>query len=173
MIINPNTSLAKNALNFGALTGVVLSVLNLLFLFTGLADSLSWIIYLVLILGIFWGSRQYRFEVGNGYISYGQAFTFGFLTALGASLIFVFVFYLYMKYMDTTYLGQILDQMEISLYEGKMPQDEIDTFMTFYRKMLTPGMLAAGLLFSYVLMGTIISLITSIFIKNPKSPFED
>ncbi|MEQ8324302.1 MAG: DUF4199 domain-containing protein [Vicingaceae bacterium] len=172
-MVNSENTLVKNALNLGALTGIIIAVIQLLLFFIGMGDSMSWLIYLVLIGSIFWGCRQQRDKAGGGYITYGESFLFGFLNAVGASLIFSVVFYLYMKFIDTAYLSQVLEQMEIALYEGDMGDEEIETFMNIYRKMLTPGMLAFGVLFSYIIMGTIISLITSIFIKNPKSIFED
>jgi len=109
--------------------------------------------------------------VGEGYISYTQALGFGLLISLGASVIFSFFLYIYMKYIDTTYISQMLDQMEITMYESEIQESEIETIMKVYRSFLTPGAMAVGMIFTYFLIGGVISLITSIFIKNPKSEF--
>lgn len=125
----------------------------------------------MLTLSILWGCRTYRDRVGEGYISYTQALGFGLLISLGASVIFSFFLYIYMKYIDTTYISQMLDQMEITMYESEIQESEIETIMKVYRSFLTPGAMAVGMIFTYFLIGGVISLITSIFIKNPKSEF--
>jgi hypothetical protein len=172
-LINPDFSLLKNALNVGALTGIFISVLQLLLLVFGFGDSsfLQWVIYITLILSVLWSTRTYRDVVLGGYISYTQSLGFGLLLSVGASVIFSFFLYIYMKYVDTTYISQVLDQMEMAMYENEIKESEIEMLMKIYRSYLTPGAMAVGMIFTYFLIGGVISLITSIFIKNPKDEF--
>jgi hypothetical protein len=172
-LINPEFSLLKNALNLGALTGIFISVLQFILLFFGFGESsyLQWIIYIALIVSILWGSRTYRDIVCEGYISYTQSLGFGLLLSLGASVIFSFFMYVYMKYVDTTYIALVLDQLEMTMYEQEVKEGDIEMIMNIYRSFLTPGAMAVGMIFSYFLIGGVISLLTSFFVKNPKTEF--
>ena len=172
-MINPEFSLLKNALNLGAITGIFISVIQLLLLVLGFDDSsiLQWIIYLAMILSITWGCRTYRDVVLEGYISYTQSLGFGLLVSLGASVIFSFFLYIYMKFIDTTYIALILDQMQLAMYENDTKESDIEMIMNLYRSFLTPGAMAVAMIFTYFFIGSVISLISSIFIKNPKTEF--
>ena len=172
-MINPEFSLLKNALNLGALTGIFISVIQLILLVFGFGESsfLQWIIYIALIMSILYGSRMYRDRVCGGYITFTQSLGFGLLLSLGASVIFSFFLYIYMKYVDTEYISQVLDQMEVTMYENEIKESDIEMIMTLYRSFLTPGAMAVGLIFTYFLIGGAISLITSFFVKNPKTEF--
>lgn len=122
-------------------------------------------------MSVLWSSRMYRDIVLDGYITYTQSLGFGMLLSIGASVIFSFFLYIYMKYVDTTYISQVLDQMEVAMYENDIKESEIEALMKIYRSFLTPGAMALGMIFTYFLIGSCISLITSIFVKNPKSEF--
>ena len=106
-------------------------------------------------------------------MTYSQSFVFGFVLTIGASLVTGFTFYLFLKYIDPTYLGEILEQMEKALYESGTPDSEIDKIMALYRSTLTPGMFAVGMVFLFGMLGTVVALIASAILKNPKSIFED
>ncbi|HAW50873.1 MAG TPA: hypothetical protein DCX54_00895 [Flavobacteriales bacterium] len=172
-LINPEFSLVKNALNLGAITGIFISIIQLLLLFLGFGDSsyLQWIIYISLILSILWGSRTYRDLACEGYISYSQSLGFGLMLSFGAALVFSFFLYIYMKYVDHAYISEVLNQMEVTMYESEVKESEIEMIMKIYRSYLTPGAMAVGMVFTYFFIGGLISLITSIFVKNPKTEF--
>ena len=107
----------------------------------------------------------------EGYISYTQSLGFGLLLSLGASVIFSFFMYVYMKFVDTTFITEVLNQMEVSMYENEIKESEIEMVMNVYRSYLTPGAMAVGIVFTYFFIGGVISLITSLFVKNPKTEF--
>ena len=174
-MINPGASLLKNAINLGALTGMVLAVLQMIFLVSGFGENsgLQWVLYIILIVSISWGARMYRDRVNEGYLSYGESLGFGVVLSLGAALIYGFAFYLYMKYLDPTYTQVILEKMELSLYESEMQEDQIKTVMDLYKTFFGPGLFAFSMVFSYGLMGFFVSLIISFFVKNDKPMFEE
>ena len=98
MLIREDFSLRKNALNFGALTGLILSVVQLSALLMNGGDSpiLTWITYLVLILAISWSVRTYR-EVSGNMINFRQALSFCLIVSAGAAAVSAFSSYLYIK----------------------------------------------------------------------------
>ena len=116
---------------------------------------------------------MYRDRANDGYLSYGESLAFGVVLSLGAALIYGFAFYLYMKYIDSNYTRIIIETMELSLYEGNMPEDQIETIMDLYKTFFGPGLFAFTMVFSYSLMGLCISLVVSFFVKNEKPMFEE
>lgn len=174
-LIKQDTSFFQNAMNLGALTGLVLSAIQLVFLSIGISEdsNFQFVLYLILILAISWGIRKYRDYVQEGYISYGSALGFGILIGLGASIVFSFFFYIWMKFIDHDYVARVLEHMEMAMYESEMPDDQIEAFMNVYKTFFGPGILAFGMVFNYTIIGLIGSLIISIFARNPKPMFEE
>ena len=174
-MINPNASLFKNAINLGAVTGLILAILQLTFLFLGIEEGsiIQWILYGIIIASISWGTRMFRDHANNGYLSYGESLGFGVILSVGASLIYGFAFYIYMKFLDTSYVEVILGAMELSFYESEMPEDQIKTFMDLYRSFFGPGIFAVSMMFSYSMLGFFMSLVISFFVKNTKPMFEE
>ena len=173
-MIQQEFSFSKNALNVGAVIGLILSVIQLIAYTLNLGESqiFQWIIYIIMIAGISWAVRKYR-DVTGGYITYGQSLGFGMLLTLGTSLIFAFTNYLYIKFLNPDFIQYILEQLEITLYESGTPDDQVEMFMNLYNQFLGPGTYAFGLMFNFVIIGLIASLIISIFVKNPKPMFEE
>jgi len=174
ILIRKDYSLSKNALNFGAMVGIVMSVIQLIAFSFGVSDSgvVSWMHIIILIMAISWSVRKYRGSQ-EGFISYSQALGFGVLLALGASLVFAFVNYLYIKFLDPEYMVMVLEQSEIALYEAGYDDEKVKLVMDMNRMMMGPGMFAVGLVFNFTIIGFVASLIISIFVKNPKAMFEE
>jgi len=173
-MIRKDLSLSKNALNFGAMVGVVMSVIQMIAYSMNFADSniLSWILMLILILSVSWSVRKYR-DMNGGYIDFGQAIGFGLLLSFGGSLVYAVANYLYIKYLDPTFIQVIIEQTELAYYEAELPQEEIDFNIKLFRRGLTPATFAIGICLMYTFLGFISSLIISFFVRNPKPMFEE
>jgi hypothetical protein len=174
MIIRKDFSQSKNALNLGALTGLVISAIQLIAYSFGLQDSsiVQWLIYILIIMSFSWGVRAYR-DLNNGYISYGESFGFGALLSLGASLVYAFFNYLYIKFLNPDYLTVVLDNMEMALYEAGYEDDMVKSLMEVYNTYFGPGMFAFALLFNIAVIGLIATLVISFFVRNTKPMFEE
>lgn len=172
-MIRSDLSLSKNALNFGALTGLVIAVIQLASYLTGNSTSqiVTWTLYIVQLLAISWSVRKYR-DLTGGFISYGQSLGFGVLLSLGASLVTAFANYLYIKFLDPEFLAAILEQMEIAMYETGYDDKTAESMMELYRTILTPGMFAIGVVFNFTFLGFIASLVISFFVRRNKPFFE-
>lgn len=171
-MIRKEFSLSKNALNLGALTGLVMSVIQLLAFSFNAGDSsvVQWLLYILIITSVSWGSRKYR-DLNEGFISYGQALMFGLLLAFGSALVFGFFNYLYISYLNPEYIQNVLSQMEMALYEAGYDDKMVKTMMDLYHSFFGPGMYAFALIFNFTFAGLLISLVISFFVKNNKSVF--
>ena len=69
-------------------------------------------------------------------------------------------------------LEELILRAEEQLYEKGMPDDQIEMAMTWTRKFMMPGPMAAMVVVSYTVVGFIVSLITSAILKKEDTSFE-
>lgn len=164
----------KNAMNYGAMVGLVLIIVSVLFYILGKSDSgmQTWIAYAVIIAGIVIGTQNYRDNVLGGYISYSQCLSSGTLITFFTAIITAFYTYIFFTFIDASLIDMILEKQMIAMEEQGMDDEQIEMAMSYTRKFMTPlWMSVIGLLF-YTFMGFIFSLITSIFLKRKDDSFE-
>ena len=175
---NKTVSSFKTALNYGLITAVLLIVFGLiLFLMDVDFESLrtigyfSYIIIIVLmILGIL---AQKKAQ--GGFITYGKAFTVGFLIILISAIISSIYQYFYFTSIDPGMAEEIMDfsmansEQRILEMNPDASQAEIDQAMSYAESMSTPVWMVIWGFVSNVVIGTILSLILPIFMmkKNP------
>jgi len=170
-----NPSKMKSALNFGAVLGLALMILTLITYIFELYE-MKWFQYVnwaVFIAGIVIGTKKYRDEVCSGVISYGSALGYGVLLSLFSSIIVSVVNYIYLGYVDSGFLDFTLEQQEMELFDSGMPAEQIEMTMGYTKKFMSPIMIAFWGVLGSVVMGFIISLITSAFLKKDPQNFED
>jgi uncharacterized protein DUF4199 len=164
----------KVYLNFGLITGVIIIVLQLVFYLLDLLTSesasfVNIIPYFILLGGIIWGSKSYRDLYGQGFITYGKAFSTGFMVALIASLmISIFTYALYT--IDESLIEKILVVAEEKLYEQNLSDSEFDMALSMQKKFISPAIMAVGSFVWMAVVSVIMALITSIFIKKEEYP---
>ena len=170
-----NPSKVKHALNFGAILGLVLMILSLITYVFELYDQslLNYVSSLLLIVGIIIGIRKYRDEANGGYISYGGALGYGVLVTLFASIIVSFVNYVYLGFIDDSFLQYSLEKAEMDMYDAGQPEEQIEMAMEWTRMFLTPGAIAIWGTIATTFFGFIISLIASAFLKKESDSFEN
>lgn len=165
----------KSALNFGAIVGLILMILSLVTYVFEMYDNklfgyLSWV---VLAAGIVIGIKKYRDGALNGFISYGNALGYGVLLAFFASIIASFASYIYLGFIDSSFLEFQLEQTEIQMIEQGQAEETIEMAMSWTRKVVSPiGFFIMGIL-GTTMLGLVISLIASAFLKNDPDSFEN
>ena len=172
---NTSPSKTKVALNYGALLGLILAALTLITYLFEMYES-SWfgyISWIVLIIGIFMATKKYRDEQLGGFISYGGALGFGVLIAIFAGIIASFVSYIYLGFVDDSFLTYSLEKTEMGMYESGNSDDQVETAMSFTKKIFSPGMISISAFFVTAFLGLIISLITAAFIKREADSFDE
>lgn len=157
----------KTAALYGLYLGIALTLFYVILYVAGQSQNktLALISYPLLAIGIIMAQINYRDRELGGHISYGQSVGFGAALMFFVGIITALYNLIIFK-ADPSLVEQAKIMQEEALLQRGMSEDEIEAAMAITSKMLTPGWMAIMSLFGSVLIGTIISLITSIFVKK-------
>ncbi len=174
-----NKEMLKSAMTHGAIIGASIVVYSLVLYMFGYDEFnpnrkfsfLSLVTNFIIIGGIIWAQINYRNKSLNGIISYGHSIGYAMLVGAFYAIIYTFYLILFFKFIDTDKLQYIFDVTEQNLIDSGMTTADIDKSMVMVKKMTFPSMLLGGI-FGNAFFALIVSLISSIFIKKEKNPFE-
>lgn len=164
-------SIWKSTMQSGAVIAMLMIIFLLITYIGGLTTNkaLSYVSYLILFGGMYWGMKTYRTQSG-GYVSYGKSFQSGVLVSLFAGIIISFATYiLYM--LDPGLSETVMQEAENTLLENGISEDMVEMQMDMVRKMMTPMMMFWMGLLGYILLGLVFSVIAAIFVKKEADPF--
>ena len=160
----------KHALIYGSYITVVLIVLSLTFYVLDLLGQnwTGYISYTVLLFGVVLASYHYRDKYLGGFITYGQSFMTGFLTALFAAIGSAIFTYIFMSLMPPEFFANMMQQAEEKMIEGnpELTEEQITMAMNWTGKIMQPGIMTGIAFMAYTFFGLIFSLLASIFIKR-------
>ena len=163
-------SSTSNALSYGLITGAVMIVYSLILYLLNLHLNryLPLISFLILLVGMTYGTIQFRNKAMNGFISYGKAYSSGFMIALFAGIlaaIYAFIFY---QFIAPDVVREILDManQNIMAKSAQMSDDQMQKAMDMTTKFVTPPFMSIMLLIYCLVIAAIGGLITSAFIKK-------
>lgn len=165
----------KNAMTYGLVMGVALIALSLITHIMGVVKPPFWVSllnYAVFIGVIVYGTVKYRDEVLGGSISYGNALGFSVLICIFGSIISTFYFVLYLTVIDPDFVTKLIEITEEEMLNRGLPEEQIEAAMSMTKKFMSPLFMTISGFFGSIFMGTIFSLITSIFIKKDKPLFQ-
>lgn len=120
---------------------------------------------------IFLAHKNFK-DNADGFMSYGQGFTIGFWISLISSIISSVFTFIYVKYIDNSFIQTMLDRQEEAMIERGMPDEQVEQAMEMTAKFMTPtSMLIFGII-GGVIMLLIVTALVGIFTqkKNP-DPF--
>ena len=162
----------KFAMNYGAVLGLCLMLIALLFWVLGVDEQQSVIPSIlnnVVIIGfLVYAIMQYRDNVNNGFISYSTSLKLGTTVAFFSSVIMAFYTFIYITYLNPDFLANILNITEQAMLEAnpEISDQELDLALSMTSKFMQPHwMMIMGML-SGTFMGFLYSLIISIFVKK-------
>ncbi len=169
-----NSNPLKHAMTYGAIIGLILVVYSVLLYLTGLTfnKGMGLIQYIVLIGGIYLGTKAYRDKVLGGYIKYGKALMFGLIISVFVGIITIFFNFIMLRYIDPGLIEKYMAIMEEQFQNSRFfPADQMDEMLDRSRESMTAiWSLPAGV-FVFSLFGFVFSLITSAFLKKDPNPF--
>ena len=84
----------------------------------------------------------------------------------------IFGFILY-KFIDPGLIDKVIAMSEEAMLERGLPEAAIEQGMKVQKKLMTPGIMNAIGIFNNVLIGTVLSLIISIFTRKEGNPLID
>jgi len=162
----------KSAMIYGLYLGIVVTLYSVILYVSGqtVNKSLGYVSFVLYAVGVVLAQINYRNKDLHGVISYGQAVGFGVAVMLFAGIITALYNIIIFK-IDPSLIEQIKSMQEEAMLKQGLSEDQIEAAMSMTSKMMSPGILAISGLFSSVFMGTIISLVSAIFVK--KQPNED
>lgn len=167
-------SMVKYAATYGLILGLAIVLLNVIDYvggFYGQSRLLSVLNYVIMIGGVTLFTTLYRNKALGGYITYGNAVGFGILLCIFATVISG-VFQFILNLVDPSYIAKQMEIMADQLYQTGLYSDQmIEQMLQTTRFLKNPLFILLGAVLAGALAGTIISLITSIFIQKKKSIF--
>lgn len=166
-------SVTSTALKYGFITGLVGIVYMLILYVTDTADKLSLtsVIYIILIGGIYLGMKEYK-GINSGFMSYGQGLGIGSLVSLVFGLLLGLLAWIYTTFIDTEYTGRIMERQRNQLLDSGMSDEQIDKIMASAEAASGPVMAILGSGLLYLIIGFLLSLIISAIVKNNRPEFE-
>ena len=171
---NQSNPVLKSAMNYGLYLGLALVLNSVVFYvmgkpFSEVSGYLNYLIIIGILAWAMWSFREYLREEG---LSYSRALGFGTLLSLFASLIVAFYTFVLYKIIDPGLLDKFMAFLEENLLKAGRPENQIETMINMYKKVLTPLTFSIGQIFGLTFMGFIFSLIMAIFFKRqPSDPF--
>ncbi len=173
------TSIWYNAMTYGLILGIALTVYSLLLYIIGAdiynpqsaARYLSWVSYLIIIGGIIYGTKNYRDKVLGGTITYSKSLGFGTLLGLFASFLVTLYTIIFLKFIDPNVIQYILDMTRQNLEAQGLQDTQIDKAIELTGKIMFPSMVI-GSLIGTTFIAFVISLFTSIFLKKEGNAFD-
>lgn len=182
-------SVLSNSMYYGLVFGIVLVAYNIVLTVTGLnitmmtggfsMMAISLLLSLILYFGgVFVSQKQYRDKKLEGFISYGQAFTFGILVVIFASLLVAVYNFIYAQWINPDFGQEVYElskQVTMDMLDRfNAPADAVDEAMAKIEEngASKPSDFAFSAITNGVIIGAIVSLLTSIFVKkNNDNPF--
>lgn len=166
----PSTTTLRSV---GIRYGLILAVLSILFFVVmnvtgidmqGPISYLGWVITLVV---IYFAHRYYK-EFGDGYMSIGQGIGIGFWTGLISTLISSPFTYVYVKFIDTSFIENIKDKQIEKMQEQGMSDEQIDQAMQFAGAFMSAESILVMGIIGGIIAALIFAVIISLFTKNPE-----
>jgi hypothetical protein len=166
----------KHSLMYGLYLGVVLIILSLVFYILDLHGE-SWtgyISYIFILGGVILGSVTYRDKHLNGFITYGQSFSAGFLTGLFAAIIGAIFTYFFIQYLGEEFVELMLEKAESDILarDPEIGDAELDLALSWTEKMMNPTWISLIAFLGSTFFSLIFALIASIFIKKENDSVE-
>jgi hypothetical protein len=183
---NKSSAFLKSALNSGLIFGVILIILQLAFWMfgimpVGLGKGMLMLLFnlVIYIVGIYWFTKSYRNGVLDGYINYGHAFLYGLVVIVISTILIIIYNFIFNKFIDPEYTSRLLkatiNSTEEMMRSRGLPDYTIsDTIDKMNAKGLpSPLKSAISTLIGGVILGAIVSLISSAFAKKVQDPFKE
>jgi hypothetical protein len=165
----------KANLTNGLILGLIGVVYSLIFYFLDLSlnKTQGYAFILIQVVILFFLLKSYRDNLMHGQITYGESVGAGVIICLYYSIIVsVFVYILY-TVIDPGLITKQLALAEEEMSKRGMPQEAMDAGMAWTAKFMKPGVMAFTGIFFNMILGTVLSLIVSIFIKKEGNPLLD
>lgn len=160
-------------LRYGLLTGLVSIIISFGMFAAQMEDSpLKYIGYVVMIGGLVMAMRYYKAN-NLGYMSYGEGLGIGIMVSAVVGVLSAIFTYVYMNIIDTDAVGRMMEKTRAGMEaRGGLSDEQIDQSLAMAGKFMNGPFMVVAVVLSSILVGLLLSLIISAFIKHTKPEFE-
>lgn len=173
--MNDQISTARVALKWGVITGLALVVYSTLLYTLGQMTNgaLTIVIYVIIVIGLVLGMREYR-TLNGDYLTFGEGVGLGALLSAVAGIISSAYTVLYSTVIDPGMQERMMEQMREQLEnQGKLSDEQIDQALEISQTFQSPGLQFIVGIFGTILIGVVFSLIIAAILRRSKAnPFE-
>jgi len=167
--MQPN--IMKSAMHNGLILGVIFSVNFLLSISKITALILfTYVIAVIILVVLYKIAIRFRDTECEGTITYGRAFLYIILLFFYAALISTVVKFIYLRFIDQSYLDSIFQETMKLMETLKFPMNSVEIERT--ENMFKPLNFSLLYIWSNLILGTFVGLIMAAFIKKEKNIFE-
>jgi hypothetical protein len=170
----PSASPRSAGIRFGLIAAVIGLVYFIILNVAGLVGEQvwSWVGYLITAVIIFFAHKYYK-ENGDGFMSYSQGVGISAWIGLISSVISSIFMYIYIKFIDTTFIDILKDKQLEEFQRKGMSDQQIDQAQKLAGMFMTPEVIFGFALIGGMVVAVIIGLIVTIFTqkKNPQPVF--
>jgi len=168
-------SVWKANITNGLIFGLIYIVYTLIMYFLDLSlnKTQGYVFLAVELIILYLMVKSYRDSYLHGYIKYGQSVGAGVVIFLYFSVIAAIFTYILYKFIDPGLIDKQLAMAEEILSRRGMNQEMIDASMKIQKKIMIPEIIAPASIINNMLLGTIMSLLVSIFTRKEGNPLID
>lgn len=160
-------------IRYGVLTGLVSIIVTFGLNIAHLeASPLKYLSSVVMIVGIILAQRDFK-QRNSGFMSYGEGLGVGVIVSAVIGVISAVFTYIYTVFIDPEILTRAMEKARADMEaKGNLSDAQIDQAMALSSRFTSGPILWALIIIGTIVIGLIVSLITSAIIKNSKPEFE-
>ena len=160
-------------LRYGLLTGLVSIIISFGVNASHMENSpLRFLTSVVLIVGIVLAQREFK-QRNAGFMNYGEGLGIGMITSAVVGVLSAIFTYIYTSFVDPEIMTRAMEKARADMEaKGNLSDAQIEQAMAMSAKFTSGPILWAIVIIGSIIIGLIISLITSAIIKNSKPEFE-
>lgn len=168
-----SASVRAVAIRYGLLTGFVSVIFSFILFVTEQSQNtvLSSLSYVIMIGGIILAHKHFKKE-NDGYMTYGQGLGIGTLLSTILGLLSGIFMYIYIKFIDSSFLERMRDMQIAELEKRNMSDEQIEQAMAITDKMMGAEMMVVWAVVASVLMGFLFSLVIAAITKRTRPEYE-
>ncbi|MFY0605066.1 MAG: DUF4199 domain-containing protein [Cyclobacteriaceae bacterium] len=168
-----DVSMKSVAIKYGVINGIIAIAYFLVLDFTGNAGNqgLSMVGLLFTAIVMFLAQKEFIRD-GDGFMNYGQGLGLGTLLSLVSAIISSIFTYIYISYINDSFLDTMKEQQIVAMEEQGMSDAQIEQALKMSESFSGPTAILIFGIIGGVFFGFIISLIVSAITKKARPEFE-
>ncbi len=157
--------------------GLILGVISIALFIIGVVTETNqeswsqWLGMIPTIIIFVLAHKQFK-EEGDGFMSFGEGTKIGLFVTVISSVISTLFFYVYIAFIDNTFVENIKEQQIIGMQESGMSDEQIDQAMSMSEAFMSPLVMSIIGLLVGIFFGFILTLIVTAFTKNSNPDLE-